>query len=63
MTLSEFNKLDLEKQTEIVWDKGILEHHTSDGENHFILYRVYDFFVEIKFYSPTNDIIQLICFR
>jgi len=62
MTLSEFNKLDLKEQAEIVWENGILEHHTSDGENHFVLYNVYDFFVEIKFDSKTNDIIQLISF-
>ena len=62
MTLSEFNKLDLEKQAEIVWEKGILEHHANDGEHHFVLYKIYDFFVEIEFHSFTNEIVKIICF-
>jgi hypothetical protein len=62
MTLSEFNKLDLEKQAEIVWEKGILDHHANDGEHHFVLYKIYDFFVEIEFHSKTNDILKILSF-
>ncbi|HET6994734.1 MAG TPA: hypothetical protein VFI06_07120 [Chitinophagaceae bacterium] len=63
MTLPEFNRLDLKDQLALTWDKGDLQEHITHDRHYYLLYKVYDFFVEVAFNSDTNDIIGLSSFR
>jgi hypothetical protein len=62
MTLSEFNRMDLKDQLSITWDKGILEGNFTHERHYFLLYKLFDFFVEIAFDAETDDILGLSCF-
>ena len=59
MNLREFNSLDLNKQTEIVWEKGILEEHRTDHEFYYVVYKIDDFFAEVAFNNKTNEIVEI----
>jgi hypothetical protein len=59
VSLHEFNSLDVKKQTEIVWEKGILESHKSDIKFYYLVYRIDDFFAEIAFNNKTDEIVEI----
>jgi len=59
MTLKEFNCLELQDQLEITWEKGVIEDHITYGDYYYILYKLYDFFVEIAFKTGKDDVIQV----
>jgi hypothetical protein len=59
VNLHEFNSLDLPKQTEIVWEKGILESHITDHEFYYLVYRIDDFFAEVAFDNKTDEIVEI----
>jgi hypothetical protein len=63
MTLSEFTRLDRKDQLNLTWDKGILHDHITHDRHYYLLYRLYDFFVELAFSAETNDIIGVSSFR
>jgi len=59
MTITEFNTLALKDQLDITWDRGVLEEHTTSGDHYDLLYRLYDFFVEVTFIESTDEIRHL----
>jgi hypothetical protein len=63
MTLPEFTRLDRKDQLNLTWDKGILQDHITHDRHYYLLYKLYDFFVELAFNAETNDIIGLSSFR
>jgi hypothetical protein len=63
MTLSEFTRLDMEDQLDETWDKGVLEDHNTYGDHYYLLYKLYDFFVEIAFNAKTDDITEVKSFQ
>jgi hypothetical protein len=63
MTLAEFNKLDLDDQLEKTWESGVIEDHRQDHEHHYILYKIFDFFVEIAFHPDTQEIMEVRSFQ
>ena len=63
MTLSEFTRLELKDQLNLIWDKGVLHDHITHDRHYYLLYKLYDFFVELAFNAETNDIIGVSSFR
>jgi hypothetical protein len=63
MSIIEFNKLAQKEQLEITWAQGILEGHHGYGEHYYLLYQLYDFFVEVEFAKSTDEILSVKCFR
>ena len=63
MSIIEFNKLAQKEQLDITWAQGILESHQSHGEYYYLLYQLYDFFVEVGFATSTDEIMSVKCFR
>ncbi|MBC7946571.1 MAG: hypothetical protein H7Y42_01740 [Chitinophagaceae bacterium] len=59
MKLNEFNALDTALKAQITWEEGILESHHTNGDHHFVLYKLSDFFVEILFSGSTYEIVQV----
>ena len=55
MTLYQFNLLDEMEQAEAVWS-GVQINQRDDGTHTILLYKVYDFFVEIYYHKQYNVI-------
>ena len=62
MTLSEFNNLDLKDQLDLTWENGTLEDNVTHERHYYLLYKLYDFFVEVAFSSDTDDIVGVSSF-
>ncbi|HLG38128.1 MAG TPA: hypothetical protein VI461_00620, partial [Chitinophagaceae bacterium] len=59
MTADEFNRLDIEDQLKIIWETGVLDDHNTGISQFYLVYKVYDFFVEIAFDKASESIIAI----
>ncbi len=55
MTLYEFNLLSENQQTEVVWNEGDFVTDRQENGYSILLYQLYSFYVEIKYFTKAND--------
>jgi hypothetical protein len=54
MDIIEFNRLDNDRQIELVWQKGEVVSSRVDGYYKYLLLQLYSFYVEIRFDTRIN---------
>lgn len=53
MKLYQFNRLIREKQIDILWNYGVVVGERVDDYNIYVLYGIYSFYVELRYYGNT----------
>ena len=61
--LYEFNQLELSKQKEIVWSKGVFLTNRKAQNFGLTLYKVFDFYAEIYLNNDANVIEKIRTFK
>jgi hypothetical protein len=53
MVIDSFNQLEERQKINIVWNEGTIYLKNEDEYSHYVVYRLFDFFVEVK-YDKTH---------
>ena len=56
MTLYEFKHLNINAQAQTTWDSGVFIAFREEGDEQLILYRIENFYVEVRYHSNQNQI-------
>ena len=63
MQIQQFENLELQAQTCLVWRKGVHIAHRSEGEFYMSLYRLENFYVELLYHTSCDGVIAVNCFE
>lgn len=54
MTITQFNRLNNDRQVEVVWKQGAIVSSRIDKNYKYLLLQVYGFYVEIRYNARSN---------